>query len=135
MTASITAPLPLDPDSLEFAAFEKIRSIGPARADGATFVHEGVKYCLTVDTPCRLELTHAVLERINGPTAGYRQAIAILSWKRQDRHDVNGLGLMMQAMATGVVIEDANRPEKLSWRVLPMLPVPDCYAKPNDSDE
>lgn len=67
MTATIAAIPLLDPDSLEFAAFEKIRCTGTGHADGATFVHGGIKYRLTVDIPCRLELTHAVIECIGGP--------------------------------------------------------------------
>lgn len=135
MTAKIIETPQLDPDSLEFAAFEKIRRIGSGRADGATFVHGGIEYRLTVDTPCRLELTHVVIEQIGGPMAGCQWAMASLCWTKKDRHDVNGLGLMMQALATGAVVKDAHHPECLSWCVLPMLPVPDCYAKPDGSDE
>lgn len=135
MTATIAAIPLLDPDSLEFAAFEKIRCTGTGHADGGTFVHGGIKYRLTVDIPCRLELTHAVIECISGPGAGHRRAMASLCWKRKDRHDVDGLGLAMQALATGVTLNDVTRPQYLSWRVLPLLPVPDCYAKPDSSHD
>ena len=129
MTTSISAPNQLNPDSLEFAAFEKIRRTKPGYADGTTFFHGGIEYGLAVDTPCRLELTHAVIECISGPMAGRQLAMASLCWIRQDRHDVNGLGLVMQALATGVVINEVSRPQNQTWRVLPTLPVPSCYVK------
>lgn len=135
-TASINASEHLDPDSLEFAAFEKLRRIGARRADGATFFHDGIEYGLIIDTPCQLELTHIVIARLPSPMGpGHMQAMASLCWTNQDSHNVKGLGLMMQALATGVVVKDATRPEKLSWRVLPMLPVPGCYAKPDNSHD
>ena len=136
MTAHINAPQHLDPSSIEFAAFEKIRRIGPGSADGTTFSHNGIEYGLIVDTPCRLQLTHIVIARppsAAGP--GHMQAMAVLHWKDKSRHDANGLGLVMQALATGATVHEPSRPEGPIWRVLPMLPVPACYAQPDGSDE
>lgn len=128
MTAIINAAPLLDPESLQFAVFEKIRRIGADHADGAMLTHNGAKYAVTVDAPCKLELIHVVIELKSGPAAGTRQAMAVLCMRNQDRHDVNGLGLLVNALASGVTITDATRPQYLSWRVLPLLPVPDCYA-------
>lgn len=135
MSARINAAPVLDPDSLQFAAFEKIRRVGADRADGGTFFHQGIEYGLTVDMPSRLELVHVVIQRIGGPAPGHQQAMAVLCLCRQDCHDVKGLNLVMAALADGVVVKDALRPEVLSWRVLPVLPVPSCYATPPDDKE
>ena len=129
MTSSIQTPERLAHDSLEFAAFEKIRRISSGHADGSTFFHDGIEYGLRIDVPCRLELTHAVIECLSGPMAGQQQAMASLYWKSQDRHDVNGLALVIQALAKGISVSEISRSHNPTWRVLPRLPVPSCYVK------
>lgn len=123
----------LPADSLQFQAFEKIRRIGPDAADGATVFHNGVEYGITSDKACTLELTQLTLERLDGAAGGTQSSMAVLRWDRRDTSDVNGLGLLMNALAVGVAMP-GQRGLDPAYRVLPVLPVPACYRRVDDTD-
>jgi hypothetical protein len=116
---------------LQFAAFEQLRRMGAESAHLSVVAPVGRdddRHQLRVDSVCRLEFNLVTLESLYSSPVGVQQAMGVLHWHRHDRHDVDGLGLVMKAFAQGFAIEDATRPQNLAWRVLPWLPVPSCYA-------
>lgn len=123
----------LPADSLQFAAFEKVRRIGSDAVDGATVFHDGVEYGINADNACTLTLTHLTLERLDGAAKGAQSSMAVLKWDKRDTSDVNGLGLAMNALAVGVSMP-GRREVDPSFRVLPVLPVPACYRRADEAD-
>lgn len=122
----------LDRDSLEFFAFDLVRRVGVGKADGMTIRHGGEEYGLTVGQPCLIEVTHITFDQLSGEGPPNQTAMAVVRIRAEKDGDVDGLGLVMNALVHGHVIAEGHPTLHRVWRVLAGLPVPLRYQMPAD---
>lgn len=118
---------PLERYPLPFLAFEKVRRVGVARANGNTVTHEGIAHRMTVQTTSTIKTVHIVLEAIDGPIAGHQRAMAIIETRQHGyRGEPAGLDLVLPALHNGIRVY-GHPLFYLDYRVLPCLPVPRVF--------
>lgn len=120
-------------DPLAHAVFEKLRRNGHDRTDGQTIRIEGTEHGITAHAVCTLQLVHVVMERLDGPGAGYQRAMVALEIQKNGYHGMDGAAHLMPALMDGLVITDPARPAHHSWRVLPIVELPRCFAPDADA--
>lgn len=120
-------PHPLARDPLAFLTLEKIRRIGPDRADGKTITHQGIEHVMIVHTVGTIKTFHVVLEALSGATAGHKRAIAIVEIHENGYADgPGGLDLVLPALFDGIRVHGHPHITH-DYRVLPCLPVPSAF--------
>ena len=125
----------LTSDPLALAVFEKLRRTGIDATDGKTIESEGNEYALTALSICKFEIVHVVAKTTKGRGAGFQRAMVVTGIKKHGFRGVDGAAYLLQSLIDGVVIKDKQRPEFNSWRVLPVVQVPDCYLNECSDEE
>ena len=122
----------LDQDSVQYAAFEKIRTCGADRSDGQTIHHQGREYGLTVHRICKLETLHVVIVCLDESMPGYQQAMAVVVVDNNGYRGLDGASVLLPALLNGVTVKEPTFTTR-SYRVLPWCEVPHVFANHQDT--